>query len=125
MQVLCVKGGVALLGQAEVDLCYYQADVDDYIPVKCSLHPDAITGNLLIFVVSCSACMHACMTGNMCHFPALMRESSCYIRIPSNSVDTFNYKLCCPKCLSPPHGSYWQAAALIGSASVSASNAEL
>ena len=51
-QVLCVQGGVALLGQAELELCHYLAEVDDYIPLACSFHPDAITGDLHIFVVS-------------------------------------------------------------------------
>ena len=52
MQVICVQNGVSLLGQAGLEVCHYQADIDDYIPVKCSVHPDAITSNLLIFVVS-------------------------------------------------------------------------
>lgn len=60
VQVLCVQHGVSLLGQAGLEVCHYQEDIDDYIPVKCSIHPDAITGNLLIFVVSCF--LHACVT---------------------------------------------------------------
>ena len=54
-QVLCVQGGIALLGQAQLELCHYLAEVDDYIPLACSFHPDAITGDLHIFVVSCTA----------------------------------------------------------------------
>lgn len=58
LQVLCVRDGTTLLGQSELEVCYFLADVDDYVPMKCSIHPDAITGNLLIFVVSFFASSH-------------------------------------------------------------------
>ena len=51
LQVMCIQGGVALVGQSQLEMCYFLADVDDYIPVKCSFHPDAITGDLLVSVV--------------------------------------------------------------------------
>ncbi|KAL3137916.1 Protein argonaute-3 [Trebouxia sp. C0009 RCD-2024] len=50
VQVLCIQGGIALVGLSELEMCYFLADVDDFIPVKCSFHPDAITGDLLVFV---------------------------------------------------------------------------
>ena len=40
------------MGSSELEVCYFLEEVDDYIPVKCSFHPDAITGDLLVFVVS-------------------------------------------------------------------------
>ncbi len=55
------------MGQAEVELCHYLADADDYVPVACSVHPDAITGGLLIFVViiiMLSHHMHLCCPGS-------------------------------------------------------------
>lgn len=58
LQVLCVRDGMTLLSQSELEVCYFLADVDDYVPMKCSIHPDAITGNLLIFVVSFAASSH-------------------------------------------------------------------
>lgn len=53
-----MHAGMALLGQSELEVCYFLAEADDYIPVKCSIHPDVITGNLLISVVSSFACCH-------------------------------------------------------------------
>ncbi|DBA79124.1 TPA: Protein argonaute-3, variant 2 [Trebouxia sp. C0004] len=50
VQVLCIQGGVALLGRAEVEVCCYVPDVDEYTPLACTVHSDAITGDLLIFV---------------------------------------------------------------------------
>ena len=51
LQVLCIQNGIALLDHAELELCHYLAELDEYVPVKCSLHQDAVTGHLLIFVV--------------------------------------------------------------------------
>ena len=58
LQVLCVQDGMALLGQSELEVCYISAGADEYIPVKCSIHPDAINGSLLIVVVSSFAFSH-------------------------------------------------------------------
>ena len=49
--MICIQGGTALLGEAKLELCHYQPDEDDYIPVACSVHPDTVTGDLLFLVV--------------------------------------------------------------------------
>ncbi len=46
---------MALLARVEVEVCCYVADVDEYTPLACTVHSDAITGDLLIFVV-CHCC---------------------------------------------------------------------
>ena len=78
-QVLCVQDGMALLGQSELEVCYFLVDADDYIPVKCSIHPDAITGSLLVFVVSSFACSRCT---NICSFTLMLefaRTFACYV----------------------------------------------
>ena len=57
LQVVCVKGGAQLFEDAEIGLCYYEADIDDYVPMACSLHADAF-GGLLLTVVSCTSTLH-------------------------------------------------------------------
>ena len=55
LQVVCIKGGAQLFEDAEIGLCCYEADMDDYVPMACSLHADAF-GGLLVTVVSCTSC---------------------------------------------------------------------
>lgn len=69
MQVLRIQGGTALLRNAELELCCYAADMDEYLPLACSVHHDAITGDLLMFVV-CKCCMLGCCIMQMLHWPA-------------------------------------------------------
>ena len=52
VQVICIQGGIEMFHDGELGLCYYEADVDDYIPVASSLQPDPATGNLVITAVS-------------------------------------------------------------------------
>ena len=53
MQVICVAGGAQLFQDADVGLCYYESEVDDYIPVACTLQADS-AGNMLMTTVSFS-----------------------------------------------------------------------
>lgn len=73
MQVMCVTGGAQLFQDADVGLCYYESEVDDYIPVACTLQADS-AGNMLMTTVSFSLLLcprhHPCFC--YCHHNAAM-----------------------------------------------------
>ncbi len=102
LQVLCIQGGMALLGRAEVEVCCYVADVDEYTPLACTVHSDAITGDLLIFVV-CHCChcklifwfQHDSMSES--HLPVM--QMSKYTRVSEKHSQVGAMQLLqCPLC---------------------------
>ncbi|KAL0034546.1 hypothetical protein WJX79_007807 [Trebouxia sp. C0005] len=72
VQVLCIQRGMALLGRAEVEVCCYVADVDEYTPLACTVHSDAITQDLLIFVAETRPTLEWQL---VCHSPS--KEGPC------------------------------------------------
>ena len=106
LQVLCIQGGMALLGRAEVEVCCYVADVNEYTPLACTVHSDAITGDLLIFVV-CHCCCCCCCCCKMIlwfkkstsgfHLPVMQMSKCTRITVRDNQVGAMQL-LQCPLC---------------------------
>lgn len=86
MQVICFTSGAQLLKNAEVGLSYYEAEVDDYIPVPCRLELDpagsllvtAVSFALPVCVLALSWRIHGCTLLQACHNDARQALISLY-----------------------------------------------
>lgn len=75
LQAICVKDGAELFKNADVGLCYYKAEADDYVGVQCTLEYDS-AGSLLMMVVSFALAPHVqCSHGHKFLFCCTQQQS--------------------------------------------------